>query len=215
MGQSRRPLNPTTGTYMIGTVAPFVTLGDGGGRAADGGRAGLSRLRGGRPHRSGRTRAGWRPVRRRYRSDPARLPVLFRRLRHGSGAGIPVARRDPERCSIRGAQLRHAVGRGAAGLGDGNLGLVLFADAGYVGTDAAFQDGDWHAGAGSGCAMTRPSARSASISRPRCAAAASVRTSSSISVSGRPSDAPPDPFALPASPPGPAGSPRRTTIAVA
>jgi translocation and assembly module TamA len=41
-------------------------------------------------------------------------------------------------------------------LGDGNLGLVLFADAGYVGTDAAFQDGDWHAGAGIGVRYDTP-----------------------------------------------------------
>jgi len=41
-------------------------------------------------------------------------------------------------------------------LGDSNLGLVLFADAGYVGSDAGFRDGDWHAGAGIGLRYDTP-----------------------------------------------------------
>jgi translocation and assembly module TamA len=134
LGQSRRPLNPTTGVYMIGTATPFVIMGDGVGARLTADARGYLGLRRGRPHHSGRTRAGLGPVRRRtIDGDPARLPVLFRRLRHGAGAGIPVARRDPERRSIRRAQLRHAVGRGSAILGRSNLGLVLFADAGFVG----------------------------------------------------------------------------------
>jgi hypothetical protein len=188
-------LNPTTGTYMIGTVAPFVTLGDGvGARLTADARGYLGFGEDDRTVLAGRAQAG-RPVRRRYRSDPARLPVLFRRLRHGSGAGIPVARRDPERCSIRGAQLRHAVGRGAAG----PWAMAISASScsptrAMSGPMPRFRMATGTRARDRACAMTRPSARSASISRPRCAAAASVRTSSSISVSGRPSDAPPDPF---------------------
>jgi translocation and assembly module TamA len=41
-------------------------------------------------------------------------------------------------------------------LGESNLGLVLFADAGFVGADAGFGNGDWHAGAGLGIRYDTP-----------------------------------------------------------
>ncbi len=41
-------------------------------------------------------------------------------------------------------------------IGDTNFGLVAFADAGYIGTDATGGDGDWHAGAGFGVRYDTP-----------------------------------------------------------
>lgn len=41
-------------------------------------------------------------------------------------------------------------------IGATNFGLVAFADAGYIGTDAAGGDGDWHAGAGLGVRYATP-----------------------------------------------------------
>jgi translocation and assembly module TamA len=164
---------------MIGSVSPFVTLGDGvGARMTADARGYLGFGEDDRTVLAGRAQAGVL-----FGGDIDLIPPDYLFYSGGSGTvrgqeyqslgaiqnGVPSGGRSFGTLS---AEVRQA-------LGDGNLGLVLFADAGYVGTDAAFQDGDWHAGAGSGCAMTPPSARSAWTSRPRCAAAASVRTSSS------------------------------------
>jgi hypothetical protein len=176
--------------------SPFVTLGDGVGARLTADASGY--LGFGEDDRTvlAATRAGWRAVRRRYRSIPP--DYLF--YSGGSGTvrgqeyqslgaiqnGIPSGGRSFGTLS---AEVRQS-------LGDSNLGLVLFADAGYVGPMPGFRVATGTRARDRASAMTRLSARSASTSPRPCAAAAWVRTSSSISASDRHSDAPPDPFAL-------------------
>jgi translocation and assembly module TamA len=149
-------LNPTTGTYMIGTVAPFVTLGDGvGARLTADARGYLGFGEDDRTVLAGRAQAGVL-----FGGDIDLIPPDYLFYSGGSGTvrgqeyqslgaiqnGVPSGGRSFGTLS---AEVRQA-------LGDGNLGLVLFADAGYVGTDAAFQGGDWHAGAGIGLRYDTP-----------------------------------------------------------
>jgi translocation and assembly module TamA len=149
-------LNPTTGTYMIGSVSPFVTLGDGvGARMTADARGYLGFGEDDRTVLAGRAQAGVL-----FGGDIDLIPPDYLFYSGGSGTvrgqeyqslgaiqnGVPSGGRSFGTLS---AEVRQA-------LGDGNLGLVLFADAGYVGTDAAFQDGDWHAGAGIGVRYDTP-----------------------------------------------------------
>jgi translocation and assembly module TamA len=127
-------LNPTTGTYMIGTVAPFVTLGDGDGRALTADVRGyLGFGEDDRTVLAGRAQAGVL-----FGGDIDLIPPDYLFYSGGSGTvrgqeyqslgaiqnGVPSGGRSFGTLS---AEVRQA-------LGDGNLGLVLFADAGYVGT---------------------------------------------------------------------------------
>jgi translocation and assembly module TamA len=149
-------LNPTTGTYMIGSVAPFYTIDDGvGARLAADVRGYLGFGQDDRTILAGRAQAGVL-----FGGDIDLIPPDYLFYSGGSGTvrgqdyqslgaiqnGVPSGGRSFGTLS---AEVRQT-------LGDSNLGLVLFADAGFVGADAAFQDGDWHAGAGLGIRYDTP-----------------------------------------------------------
>jgi translocation and assembly module TamA len=149
-------LNPTTGVYMIGTATPFLTFGDGAGlRATADMRGYLGLGEADRTVLAARAQLGTL-----LGGDIDSIPPDYLFYSGGSGTvrgqeyqslgaiqrGIPSGGRSFGALS---AEVRQAIG-------DTNFGLVLFADAGYVGPDAGFQNGDWHAGAGLGVRYDTP-----------------------------------------------------------
>lgn len=150
------PLNPTTGVYMIGTAAPFLTFGDGAGAQLTADARGYLGL--GAENRTILAALAQAGV--LFGGDIDVIPPDYLFYSGGSGTvrgqeyqalgaiqnGVPSGGRSFGTLS---AEVRQAIG-------DSNLGLVLFADAGYVGSDATFQDGDWHAGAGLGVRYDTP-----------------------------------------------------------
>jgi len=149
-------LNPTSGVYMIGTAKPFVTLDDGAGARLTADARGYLGL--GAEDRTVLAARGQLGV--LFGGDVDLIPPDDLFYSGGSGTvrgqdyqslgalqrGVPSGGRSFGALS---AEVRQS-------LGDSNLGLVLFADAGYVGSDAGFRDGDWHAGAGIGLRYDTP-----------------------------------------------------------
>jgi translocation and assembly module TamA len=153
-------LNPTSGVYMIGTATPFVTFGDSledglGARLTADARGYLGLGENDSTVLAARAQAG---VLVGGSFDAIPPDYLF----YSGGSGTV---RGQEYQALGAIQNGIASGGRSFGtlsaevrqsLGDSNLGLVLFADAGFVGADAGFQDGDWHAGAGIGIRYDTP-----------------------------------------------------------
>lgn len=150
------PLDARRLFYIQGTATPFLTdQGSGGARAYVDGRVyiGFGEERAGRI--AARVQAG-----SVFGGDITDIPPNF--LFFSGGAGTV---RGQEFQSLGAIQNGVAAGgRSFLGLsteyrqdiGDTNLGLVAFADAGYVGADALGGSGDWQAGAGIGVRYTTP-----------------------------------------------------------
>ncbi|MCU4652245.1 BamA/TamA family outer membrane protein [Roseibacterium sp. SDUM158016] len=150
------PLQPTSGVYMIGTAAPFAVAGDGIGARLTADARGYLGL------------------------GEADSTVLAARAQFGTLPGGEIQSIPPDYLffsggsdTVRGQSYQSlgAIQQGAPSggrsfatlsgevrqmIGDSNFGLVAFADAGYVGRNADFSDGDWHAGAGIGLRYDTP-----------------------------------------------------------
>jgi translocation and assembly module TamA len=150
------PLNPTTGVYMIGTATPFVIMGDGvGARLTADARGYLGLGEEDRTILAARAQLG-----SILGADFTGIPADY--LFYSGGSGTV---RGQEYQALGAIQQGVASGGRSFGtlsaevrqsLGESNLGLVLFADAGFVGADAGFGNGDWHAGAGLGIRYDTP-----------------------------------------------------------
>lgn len=150
------PLDARRLFYVQGSATPFVTSeGSGGARAYVDGRVylGFGEERSGRI--AARVQAG-----SVFGGDVTDIPPNF--LFFSGGAGTV---RGQEFQSLGAIQNGVAAGgRSFLGLsteyrqdiGESNFGLVAFADAGYVGTDAFGGTGDWQAGAGVGVRYATP-----------------------------------------------------------
>ena len=149
-------LHPTTGVYMVGTATPFLTFGNGAGlRATADMRGYLGLGEADRTVLAARAQLG-----SLIGSDIDFIPPDYLFFSGGSGT---VRGQDYQSLgAIQGGIA--SGGRSFGGLsaevrqdiGDTNFGVVLFADVGYVGADAGFQNGDWHAGAGLGVRYATP-----------------------------------------------------------
>lgn len=149
-------LDPTAGVYMIGTASPFVVAGDGvGARMTADARGYLGLGAEDRTVLAARAQLGLL-----VGGDVEAVPPdsLF----YSGGSGTV---RGQEYQSLGAVQNGiDSGGRSFAGLsaevrqgiGDTNFGIVGFADAGFIGSSADFQDGDWHAGAGVGLRYDTP-----------------------------------------------------------
>jgi translocation and assembly module TamA len=149
-------LDPTSGLFLSGTVAPFLTSDDGPGlRSTIDARGYL-----GFGEDAGTVLAARAQVGALVGSNIDAIPpdALF----YSGGSGTV---RGQEYQSL--GALQRGVdsgGRSFAALsteirqtiGETNFGVVVFGDAGYVASGADFQDGDWHAGAGLGLRYATP-----------------------------------------------------------
>ncbi len=149
-------LHPTDGVYMIGTAEPFVILDDGVGVSLTADARGYLGL----GENDGTVLAARAQAGVVVGGDIDMIPPDH--LFYSGGSGTV---RGQEYQSLGAIQNGVASGGRSFGtlsaevrqsLGDSNFGLVLFADAGFVGADADFQNGDWHAGAGLGVRYDTP-----------------------------------------------------------
>jgi len=149
-------LNPTDGVYMIGTATPFVTVEDGSGARLTADARGYlgfgeeaSTVLAARAQIGSVFGAGFEAIPPDYLFYSGGSGTVRGQEYQSLGAiqnGIESGGRSFGALS---AEIRQAIG-------DTNFGLVLFADAGYVASEANFQDGDWHAGAGLGLRYDTP-----------------------------------------------------------
>lgn len=151
------PLDPSAGVYFFGSLDPFLSFDqDAGARATLDARGYLSLDEAGQTRLAARAQLG-----SVFGADIDAVPPDFLFFSGGSGTV-----RGQEYQSLGGTYDGIEAGaRGFAGLsaeirqgiGDTNFGIVAFADAGAVSSDALLQDDvSWHAGAGLGLRYSTP-----------------------------------------------------------